>query len=162
MRLTSSASSLPKILGAASRTVTLLPKARKIQANSIPMTPPPIMSKRGGTSERSRISSLDKTPGRSFPGMSSSAFTEPLAIRIRFPSTSWPSARTFPGDSIDAWPRITSTPLPFSRSPTPVTRFCTIFSLRCLAAPRSKSQPAIPPMPNSLILDRLRSISAFL
>ena len=78
-RLARSVSNLGRMSLQYSRTVTSLPKLLNIEANSRPMTPPPITHNLCGISSTSRISLDVNTPRRSFPGIGRVADTDPVA-----------------------------------------------------------------------------------
>ena len=67
------------IEGNASSIVTLVPSAENIEANSTPITPPPIMARLSGTLSNLNRSSLVSTPSLSSPGIGISAGFEPTA-----------------------------------------------------------------------------------
>jgi len=90
-----------------SRTVTSLPKLRKTEANSSPMTPPPITHNLLGTSSISRISREVSIPGRSAPGIGKEAETEPVAMMIQSAeyscSAAAPASESSAGRTVTVW-----------------------------------------------------------
>ncbi len=75
-------------------TVTWLPKELKMQANSRPITPPPIMARRDGTSFICSRLVLSTTPSNSRPGMGREAEVEPVASSICVALISCPETTT--------------------------------------------------------------------
>ena len=69
-----------KILGKNSTTLTSLPKALNMKAISMPMIPPPIITRDFGTSSTSRISLLVMISQRSPPGTGNLTGTAPVAM----------------------------------------------------------------------------------
>ena len=86
-----SASVMGRMRGSASSSVTSLPTSTSIDANSAPITPPPMIATRGGTSSSSSTWSDDstRTPSKSRPG--SDRGTEPVASINDPPMSSVPS-----------------------------------------------------------------------
>ena len=77
---------LASIEGNASSIVTLVPRAENIEANSTPITPPPIMARLLGTFSKLKSSSLVSTPSLSSPGIGIRAGYEPTASIVCFAS----------------------------------------------------------------------------
>ena len=70
-----------RISGAISMTVTWEPRVEYREANSTPMTPPPMMARRAGTSGRDRMPVESTSAGLSWvPGSGGMAGTEPVAM----------------------------------------------------------------------------------
>ena len=73
----------PRILGSISTTVTFVPTELKKLANSIPITPPPMITSSAGCSVSDRISRLvttvEPSPSRK-PGIGGTTASEPLQI----------------------------------------------------------------------------------
>ena len=128
-------------------TVTSEPRDAKTEANSKPITPPPITVRRFGTSFRRSMSEEDSTPGVcAAPGTLSHAGCEPVATMMRSAvnslysensgsrcSTAADSAsvgqtRTVCASTRRAMPFTMSTP--FSRVSTPERSCATTSSLR--------------------------------
>ena len=65
-----------------SMTVTSQPKLLKTEANSRPITPPPMMQSRPGRDSSSKREVESRTCGRVMPGMSGITGTEPVAMMI--------------------------------------------------------------------------------
>ncbi len=115
-------------------TVTSLPIALKILANSIPTTPPPETTKCLGILSNSKISSLTIMFLFSIPFIAGISAFEPVAIIMFFPSNvtcpSFVSTKTVFLSSKKALPLIISTLFPFSNFSTPPTNsFITLFFL---------------------------------
>ncbi len=144
-RLPISSSTKGAILGSISSTLTLQPALAKKQANSRPMTPPPMISSCLGSSCSSRMPVESSTAGLSFrPGMGGCAGTEPVAMRILSPAYSLPAQETRPGFRMRASPLTSSTPAPLSMLPTPRISMETTFCLRlCTAARSSVGLPSL-------------------
>ena len=69
----------PRILGSISTTVTFVPMELKKLANSIPITPPPIITRLSGFSSSWRISRLVTTaPDSASPGMGGTTADDPV------------------------------------------------------------------------------------
>ena len=81
-----------RIRGSASMIVTSLPMSASIDANSAPITPPPMMATRAGSSSSSSTWSDDSTRVPSKSRRGSERGYEPVAITRLAPSTSVPSA----------------------------------------------------------------------
>ncbi len=125
--------------GSASSTVTVDPRSRNIDANSLPTTPPPMTTTRPGSSVSSNTSSEVSTvlPSTSKPG--SVLGTEPLASTMWRPVSSVvvPSAPV----TVTVWsgpsrptPPNTVTLRFLSRPLTPATSLSTTWSLRANSA----------------------------
>ena len=72
-----------------SNTITLLPKAANIEANSNPMYPPPMMTRVSGSRSSSRSEVLVYTRRLSrIPDIGGITGRAPVSIKIRFPSIS--------------------------------------------------------------------------
>ena len=70
----------------ASSMVTLVPRAENMEANSTPITPPPIIARLLGTFSNLKRSSLVSTPSLSSPGIGIRAGFEPTASIVCFAS----------------------------------------------------------------------------
>ncbi len=137
--------------GSASTMVTFDPSLAYTVPSSRPMTPPPMTTRRPGTSESSRASRAVQTsfpnskPGmamgrapvaRMNAGASTRVFSPPASTSIAF------------GPTKTAVPFSTSTPLPFSSWPTPPTSFFTTPSLKARSlATSTVGSPARIPRP---------------
>ncbi len=73
-----SASTMGRISGSSSRTVTRVPRAAKHAPHSMPTTPPPITTIDSGTSSSPRMPS--ESMASSIPGMGGRPATEPVAM----------------------------------------------------------------------------------
>src|SRR5216684_2427565 len=80
--------------GSISSTVTLVPSAANIAANSIPTTPPPMTARRAGTSLSSRIRSESIVSSAPFRGMRE--MPEPVAMTMSLALIASPSIVTCP------------------------------------------------------------------
>jgi hypothetical protein len=99
--------------GGACTIVTRMPKRSKICANSRPTGPPPSTSiDSGSSSSSSAVTWSIQSSGR--PGIGGTAVREPVAIRMRSPTSSCPSTRTVRGSTKVALPGYVSKP--FERS----------------------------------------------
>ena len=106
MTLVTSLSSPGRILGSASRIVTFVPRSASIEANSHPITPPPMMAARFGSSAIDRNSSevITIVPSTSKPG--SVRGTEPGASTTASPvSSTSPDAPPDTVTRLPAWSR---------------------------------------------------------
>ena len=100
--LVMSSSQPGRILGSASRIVTLVPRSVIIDANSQPMAPPPITAAVGGSGCKESSSSEVRTnvPSTSNPGIVLG--TEPDAMTTVSPSSS--TSPDSPLDTVTRWP----------------------------------------------------------
>ena len=115
--------------GIISTTVTFLPSVANSVANSIPMTPPPMMTKLSGSSVIARTSSLVTTFLPSRPGIGGREGVEPIARMILSATIVLPStSMVFLSTSLPK-PFMTSTPCAFSIAPIPPTSLLTTLSL---------------------------------
>ena len=149
-----SSSSSGTARGSISSTVTLVPKRWKMEANSTPTAPAPIMTIDLGIAGRFRISLLVSRvlPSASRPG--SMRASEPVASTIFFAVIScvapWGSVTLIlPGPEILPRPRIMSTLFFFSRNSTPLASLVTTLVLRARMAGQSTAT-SFATMPNSL------------
>ena len=104
-------------------TVTWEPRVAYREANSTPMTPPPMIARREGTSGRDKMPVESTSAGLSWvPGSGGMAGTEPVAMMTWSEVKVVPSTVTRPGAS--RWPRplMTVTPALRSVAATPATR----------------------------------------
>ena len=164
--LPTSASVGARMRGSASITVTSLPMSTRVDANSTPITPPPMMPTRGGTSVSSSTWSDDRTrtPSKSRPG--SARGDDPVVMTRLSPSTSVPSARrtrwapaSTPASTTSPRLSNTVTSRPCSSVSSPLVRRSTIACLRTWLRPRSSvGSPAS--TPNSAAPRTVRSTSA--
>ena len=81
-RLTIFLSKLGSISGRNSTTLTFVPKEEKMEANSMPTTPPPITQRLAGMWSIASISVEVSTPSQSIPGMGRRLGTDPVATMI--------------------------------------------------------------------------------
>ena len=138
-----SSSAKGTISGSISMTVTCVPSMEYSEANSTPMTPPPITARRSGISGNERAPVESMTNGLSLaPGMGGITGTDPVA-RITWVAV-WvvPSTVTFPGPSKVPWPCTTVTPAFFSVAATPPTRVETTLSFHFCRAGQSIWAPS--------------------
>ncbi len=127
MRSICSPSKFCKSEGRASTIVTSEPKELKIEANSTPITPPPITISRLGRYSKSRIFSLSMTRGESMPSTGIRAGIEPLVIKMCFASTTLPSSSwTLCSPIIVAFWSTISTLASLRRYSTPLTNLVTV------------------------------------
>ena len=129
-----------------STTVTSLPKARKMQAISQPMTPPPTMQRRLGRAVSSRASSLESTCSWSMPSPGISRTREPVAMITASPWTTVcaPSlARTRTSFALftSAVPQSTSILSAWQVLASPPLSTAATLSLRACTAAMSTSAP---------------------
>ena len=127
-----SLSMLARMRSSASTTVTRQPRALNTEANSMPITPPPMMTRLWGSLSQSSSSSLVTTPGKSAPGIGGTAGVEPVAMRMCSVSSSVPSGstRTRPESTMEAEPWITVTLFAFIREAMPPRSCSTTAFLR--------------------------------
>ena len=118
-RITSSSKGA-STLSSISTTVTGTPSFAYSVANSMPITPAPMMTTRFGQAVRFSMPVESTTPGRSTPGMGMRAGLEPVAITRWAQASSSPEAsRTAPRPETTALSWNTVTPWFFSRNATP-------------------------------------------
>ncbi len=146
---TASGSTPVRSAGNASTIVTFDPSFAYTVPSSIPMTPPPMTTRRPGTSGRSSASRAVQTsfpkanPGMAMGRAPVERMKAPASTRVFSPPASTSTAF---GPTKVAVPLITSTPLPFSSEPTPPTSFFTTPSLkaRSLATSTLGSETRMP------------------
>ncbi len=121
-----------KMLAIFSIMVTLLPKVENIEANSTPITPPPIIAISVGSSVKDNISVLVKIPSPSKPFMGGITVVAPVAIMILFVliifSPSPVFTKTLFLSIMLPMPWITFTPFVLSNCFTPMASLLTILS----------------------------------
>ena len=128
-----------RISGSISTTSTWLPNAANRDANSTPITPPPITTSRCGTALTASRPVESTTSGLSFaPGIGGITGTEPVAM-ITWSAVLWtPSTSTAPGPTRVPWPKTTSTWFRFSVDATPATSLVTTSAFQAWTFAQSK------------------------
>ena len=124
-------------------TRTSAPRRPHTEPISNPMAPAPITTSRSGTSVSDSASVELMIRSRSNGSPRSSTGALPVAMRIFPPSTicvpSSPTTSTFPAAAIRPAPTTCSTLWPRNSVPIPLHIAWTIFSLRVIIGPKSKS-----------------------
>ena len=119
-------------------TVTLLPKALKMLANSSPITPPPMMHRRWGTWGRLSISVDVTTPSECAPSMGRNLVAEPVAMMMLGAEYCVPSTSMVCWSTNCALPCTKVIPGVFISVAIPLANCSTIPSLRAMALEMSK------------------------
>ena len=130
--------------------VTRMPRDENTDANSAPITPPPIISRLSGACCSPNSPSLVRTPGSSSPSMGRFMGFEPEASSTCVPfSTRLSSSPSHP---------VTSTVLSACRVPVPLTSV-TLFALKSCSTPCLKL-PDVPSLYSRILSYSYRTFSA--
>ncbi len=132
-----SESKLGRISFMNSTTVTSLPMRLKTEANSMPITPPPMTHMRRGTRSMSSSSLEVSTPGSVAPGTGSSLLTEPVATMMRSAVYASPPATTVWASAKSALARTRVMSLFLSRVSMPEARVATTWFFRSTTLAKS-------------------------
>ena len=153
-----------RMVSSASMIVTLVPRSARSEANSQPMTPPPMTATDAGSSLRSKNSSdvMTQRPSTSNPGRVRG--TEPAARTTLRPITTRPASS--PSVTSTRWPAF-SVPVPvrivtlrpLSRPDRPLKSLSTTTFLRSWLLEKSTETPGTS-MPNSLASPIVRRTAA--
>ena len=148
--------------GSASSSVVCDPTSVNTDANSQPITPPPITATRSGSwSLRVLWSEVTiRSPSGSKPGIERGA--EPVARITLSAETSWPSTATTPGRTSRPWPLTIATLRRLSSPESPPTSLSTTPVVRVATRAQSGVKPPSPlgMMPKSAACSAVRSTSA--